>query len=202
MSRFNRGVTEITKFANIRDLLESKYTGLAEFEAKISSVRFNSANEVIVVDKTESASTKLRNKLDKIVYIGCGSCSRVLPQDQNSVYGQCSHCVVTDPNYEYTVGHYYKPLTFCLSDGHMSVEVDAFNSVTTGLFGDFPAKTLWQRTANASLRDNSYLDGFLECVGALLKGNIYKSIVACRIELDENSFVENRYFTLREIHSL
>ncbi|PFX29101.1 Protein FAM35A [Stylophora pistillata] len=204
MSRFNGGGKETTKFVNIRDLLESKYTGLAEFNAKISSVRFNCANEVIVVShgQIESANTKLRDKLAKIVYIGCGSCSRVLPQDQNSVYGQCSHCIVTDANYEYTIDHYYKPLIICLSDSHLSVEVEAFNDVTTGLFRDFPAKTLWQRTANASSRDSSYSDGFLECVGALVKGEIYKSIVACRIELDENSFVENRYFTLRAIHSL
>ena len=200
MSRFHGGDKEAKKFANIRDLLESKYAGLAEVKARISSVHFNCQDEVITVDQNGSARDQLKENLHKLVYIGCGSCMRVLPQDQNGIYGQCSHCVVTNSHYKYTIAHYYKPLTVCLCDSHVSVEVEAFTSVTSRLFGDFPAKTLLQRTANTSLRDQSYVDSFVEHVGALVKGTVCKAVVACCIEFDENSFIENRTFTLRQIN--
>ena len=200
MSRLNEGSEQTRKFANLRDLLESKYSGLAEVEARISSIQFHCQDEIIVLDQTWSTIDQLRENLEKLVYVGCGSCSRVLEQDQNGVYGQCTHCVVKNPQYKYSIGHYYKPLTISLSDSHVSVEVEAFNSTISRLFRDFPAKTLLQRTAHAASRDQSYVDNFVDGVCALVsKGNKCKALVACRVALDGNSFIENRSLTLRQI---
>lgn len=200
MSRFDEGSEQARKFANLRDLLEAKYSGLAEVEARISSVQFHCQDEVITLDQTGSTRDQLKENLEKLVYIGCGSCSRVLVQDQNGIYGQCSHCVVTNPQYKYSLGHYYKPLTICFSDAYVSIEVEAFNSVISRLFLDFPAKALLQITARASSRDQGYLDSFVERVDALVtKGSQCKALFACRVALDENSFIENRSFTLRQI---
>lgn len=198
-SRFDGGSEQATKFANLRDLLEAKYSGLAEVEARISSLQFYCQDEVIVFNKTGSTSDRLKENLDKLVYIGCGSCSRVLEQDQNGIYGQCPYCVVTNPQYKYSIGHFYKPLTLSLSDDHVSVEVDAFNSVISRLFPDFPARMLLQRTRAA--RDQGYGNSFVDSVNALVtKGRQCKTLVACRVVLDENSFIENRSFTLRKIN--
>ena len=200
MSRFDEDSEQARKFANLRDLLESKYSGLARVEARISLVQFHCQDEVIVLDQMGSTKDRLKENLEKLVYIGCGSCSRVLEQDQNSVYGQCSYCVVANPQYKYSIGHYYKPLTITLSDSHVSVEVEAFNSAISRFFLDFPAKTLLQRTAHAVSRDQSYVDSFVDSVDALItKGTQCKALVACRVVLDENSFIENRSFTLRQI---
>ena len=192
-SRFNQSTEAARKFASLRDLLEAKYSGLAEVEAKISSVQFHCQDDVIIFDQTGSTRGELKANLEKLVYIGCGSCSRVLIQDQNGIYGQCSHCVVTNSRYKYTIAHYYKPMTICFSDRHVSVEVEAFDSVISRLFRDFPAKTLLQ----------SYVDSFAERVKALVsKGFQYKVLIACHISLDENSFIENRSFTLRKLDVL
>ena len=199
-SRFDESAEEARKFVNLRDLLEAKYSGLAEVDAKICSVQFHCEDEIIILDQSGSARDQLKENLDKLVYIGCGSCSRVLLQDQNGVYGQCSYCVGTNSHYKYTIGHYYKPLTFCLSDCHVFVEVEAYNSVISRLFGDFPAKTLLQRTANRSSRDQSYEDSFVERVEALVTKEFQcKALIACRIALDENSFIEDRSFTLQNL---
>ena len=199
-SRFDETSEQARKFANLRDLLEAKYSGLAEVEARISSVIFHCQDEVIVLDQTGSTRDRLKENLAKLVYIGCGSCLRVLEQDKNGIYGQCSYCVVTNPQYKYSIGHYYKPLTLSLGDAHVSVEVEAFNSVISRLFPDFPAKTLLKRTANAASRDQSYVDSFVDSVNALVtKGIRCNALVACRVALDENSFIENRSFTLRQI---
>jgi len=204
MSRFDEGSEPAIKFANLRDLLESKYSGLAEVEARISSVQFHCQDEVILLDQTRATIDRLKENLEKLVYVGCGSCSRVLVQDQNGVYGQCLYCVVANPQYKYSIGHYYKPLTITLSDSCVSVEVEAFNSAISRLFPDFPAKTLLQRSrAHASSRDQSYVDSFVDGVDALVsKGTQCKALVACRVALDENSFIENRSFTLRQIDVL
>lgn len=200
MSRFDKGSEQARKFTNLRDLLELKYSGLAEVEARISSVQFHCQDEVIVLDQMGSLKDRLKENLVKLVYIGCGSCSRILEQDQNGVYGQCSYCVVANPQYKYSIGHYYKPLTISLSDSYVSVEVDAFNSAISHLFLDFPAKTLLQRTAHAGSRDQSYVDSFVDSIDALItKGTQCKANIACRVALDENSFIENRSFTLRQI---
>ena len=202
-SRFNQITEAARKFASLRDLLEAKYSGLAEVEAKISSVQFHCQDDVIIFDQTGSTRDELKANLEKLVYIGCGSCSRVLIQDQNGIYGQCSHCVVTNSHYKYTIAHYYKPLTICFSDRHVSVEVEALDSVISRLFRDFPAKTLLQRTASTSSRDQNYMDTFVERVKALVtKGFQCKALIACCIALDENSFIENRSFTLRKLDVL
>lgn len=196
-SRFDKSSEEARKFASLCDLLEAKYSALAEVEAKISLVKFHCQDDVTIFDQTGATRDELKENLDKLVYIGCGSCSRLLIQDQNGVYGQCSHCVVTNPHYKYTIAHYYKPLTICLSDCHVSVEVEAFNSVISRLFEGFPAKTFQQRTAT---RDQSYVDSFVERVEALVtKGSQCTALIACRITLDENSFIENRSFTLQKL---
>ena len=203
LSRFDEGSEQARKFANLRDLLESKYSGLAEVEARISSVQFHCQDEVIVLDQMASTKDQLKENLEKLVYIGCSSCSRVLQQDQNGVYGQCSYCIVANPQYKYSIGHYYKPLTISLSDSYVSVEVDAFSSAISHLFLDFPAKTLLQKTAYAGSRDQIYVDSFVDSVDALItKGTQCKALVACRVALDENSFIENRSFTLRLINVL
>lgn len=200
MSRFDEGSEQARKFANLRDLLEAKYSGLAEVEARISSVQFHCQDEVIVLDQTRSTRDRLKENLEKLVYIGCSSCARVLVQDENGVYGQCLYCVVANPQYKYSIGHYYKPLSVTLSDSRVSVEVEAFNCAISRLFPDFPAKTLLQRTVHAASRDQSYADSFVDGVDALVsKGTQCKALVACRVALDENSFVENRSFTLRQI---
>ena len=200
MSRFHEGTEEAKRFSSLRDLLEAKYSGLAEVEAKISSVQFRCQDEIIIFDQTGSRRDELKSKLEKLVYIGCGSCSRVLTQDQNGVYGQCTHCIVRNLHYKYTLGYYYKPLVVCLSDSHVTVEVEAYNSVIARLFGVSPAKMLLQRATDTSTHDHSYMDSFVESVEALFtKGGQYKALIACRIALDENSFIENRSFTLQKL---
>ena len=199
MSRFDEGAKQARKFANLRDFLEAKYTGLAELEAGIISLQFNCENEVIIMDQTESATDQLKEKIDKLVYIGCGSCLRALVQDENGVYCQCSHCVATNPNYQYTISYHCKPLTMLLGDSHVSLQVKAFSRVISRLFHDFPAKTLAQRTAYGLSRDKSFVDSFVRYTEALVKGDKRKVLVACHVTLDENSFIENRTFTLQEI---
>lgn len=199
MSRFDEGDKQARKFPSLRDLLESKYTGLAELEAGITSLHFHREDEVIIVDQTGSATNQLKANIDKLVYIGCGSCSRALIQDQNGVYGQCAHCVTTDRHYEYTMSYYYKPLTIFFGDSHLSLQVEAFSRVISRLFSDFPAKALVQRTASALSRDESFVDSFVKFVEAVVKGVKRKVFVACHVILDENSFIENRTFTLQEI---
>ena len=199
MSRFDEGAKQARKFVNLRDFLEAKYTGLAELEARIISLQFNCENQVIIIDQTESATDQLKEKIDKLVYIGCGSCSRALLQDENGVYCQCSHCVATNPNYQYTISYHYKPLTMLLGDSHVSLQVEAFSRVISRLFHDFSAKTLAQRTTNGLSHDKGFIDSFLRYTEAIVKGGKHKVLVACHVNLDENSFIENRTFTLQEI---
>ena len=200
MSRFDESVKETRKFANLFDLLESKYTGFAEVEAEITSLQFKcESDDAFILHQTGSATDVLKEKIDKLVYLGCGSCSRALVQDQNGVLGQCSHCVVSNPPYKYTINYYYKPLTISLADSHVSLQMEAFSRVISRLFQDFPAKTLAQRTINVLPRDEKFVDSFVKHVASLVKGVKCKVLVACHVTLDENSFVENRTFTLQEI---
>ena len=200
MSRFDENVKKTRKFANLFDLLESKYAGLAEVKAEITSLQFQcESDDAIILHKTGSATDLLKEKIDKLVYVGCGSCSRALDQDQNGVFGHCSHCVVTNPLYKYTINYYYKPLRISLADSSASLQVEAFSRGVSRLFQDFPAKTLTQRTINALPRDENFVDSFVKHVGTLVKDVKCKALLACHVTLDENSFVENRTFTLQEI---
>ena len=152
MLRFDGTAKPTKRFANVHDLLESKYVGLAELEAEITSLQFHCEDEVVVVDETVPSTEKLKKAIDKLVFIGCGSCSRALVQDKNGVYCQCSHCVVANPSYQYTTSCYYKPLTLVLGDSRTSLQVEAFGSVISHLFHDFPAKTLIQTAVKGVIR--------------------------------------------------
>lgn len=199
--RFDESGKKRRKFTTLFDLLESKYEGLAEVEAEVTLLQFHcDLDEALTVNQAASVTDQLKENIDKLVYVGCGSCSRALVQDQNGVYGQCSHCVVTNPHYKYTIDYYYRPLTVLLSDSHVSMQVEAFGRVISRLFQDFPAKTLAQKTANALSRDpDSFVDRFVQYTSTLVKGIKHKVLVSCHVTFDENSFIENRTFTLQEI---
>ena len=198
MLRFDETAKPTKTFANVHDLLESKYTGLAELEAEITSLQFHCKDEV-VVDETVPSTETLKKTIGKLVFIGCGSCSRALVQDKNGVYCQCSHCVVANPSYQYTTSYYYKPLTLVLGDSRTSLQVEAFVCVISRLFHDFPAKTLIQTAANGLSDDKSFVDSFVPFIKALVKNLKCKVTVACRLTVDENSFIEDRTFTLQQI---
>ena len=199
--RFDESGKQRRKFTTLFDLLESQYKGLAEVEAEITSLQFHyDLDEALTVNQAAPVTDQLKEKIDKLVYVGCGSCSRALVQDQNGVYGQCSHCVVTNPHYKYTIDYYFKPLTISLSNSRVSLQVEAFGRIISRLFQDFPAKTLAQKTANALSRDpDSFVDRFVQYTNNLVKGVKRKVLVSCHVTLDENSFIENRTFTLQEI---
>lgn len=199
MLRFDETAKPTKTFANVHDLLESKYTGLAELEAEIISLQFHCKDEVVVVDETVPSTEKLKKTIDKLVFIGCGSCSRALVQDKNGVYCQCSHCVVANPSYQYTTNCYYKPLTLVLGDSRTSLQVEAFGCVISRLFHDFPAKTLIQTAAKGLSDDKSFVDSFVTFIKALVKNLKCKVTVACHLTVDENSFIEDRTFTLQQI---
>ena len=199
MLRFDETAKPTKTFANVHDLLESKYTGLAELEAEITSLHFHCEDEVVVVDETMPWTEKLKKTIDKLVFIGCGSCSRALVQDKNGVYCQCSHCVVANPSYQYTTSYYYKPLTLVLGDSRTSLQVEAFGCVISRLFHDFPAKTLIQTAANGLSDDKSFVDSFVAFIKDIVKNLKCKVTVACHLTVDENSFIEDRTFTLQQI---
>lgn len=202
MLRFDGTAKPTKRFANVHDLLESKYTGLAELEAEITSLQFHCKDEVVVVDETVPSTENLKKTIDKLVFIGCGSCSRALVQDKNGVYCQCAHCVVANPSYQYTTSCYYKPLTLVLGDSRTSLQVEAFGSVISHLFHDFPAKILIQTAVKGLSDDKSFVDSFVTFIKALVKNLKCKVTVACHLTVDENSFIEDRTFTLQQIELL
>lgn len=160
--RFEYNAHQRRKFSNLSDLLGSKYIGLAEVDAGITSLQFHcESDKTIIVDQTESAINQLKGKIDKLVYIGCGSCSRALVQDHNGVYGQCVYCVVANPGYQYAIDYYYKPLTIFVNDSCVALHVEAFSRVVSRLFEQFPAKSLAQKPVNASSHDSEFEDSFI-----------------------------------------
>ena len=199
MLRFDGTAKPTKTFANVHDLLESKFTGLAELEAEITSLQFHCKDEVVVVDGTVPSTETLKKAIDKLVFIGCGSCSRALVQDKNGVYCQCSHCVVANPSYRYTTKYYYKPLTLVLGNSRTSLQVEAFGCVISRLFYDFPAKMLVQSAAKGLSDDKNFVDSFVTFIKALVKNPKCKVTVACHLTVDENSFIEDRTFTLQQI---
>ena len=203
LSRFSNihGGGKTRRFSTLGDLLEAKYLGLIEVEARISSLRFRCDDEEpITVDKRGQAANLLKGKIHKLVYVGCGLCARLLAQDQNDVYGQCTHCVLKNPAYNYTINYYFRPLIICLCDSWGSIKVDACNDSVSRLFRDFPANTLALRSAHESSRDHTNFSGFFELVDSLIEKKQPQSfVVICRTRLDENSFVEDCSFTLQNI---
>lgn len=188
------------KFSSVRDLLQSKYTGLAEIKADIASLQFHCGqDEIIVIDQTTRSYNQLKYKIGKLVYIGCGSCSRALDQDHNGVYGQCVHCVTANPDYQYTVDYYYKPVRLLVRDACAALTIEAFSRVVSCLFKDYPAKSSMRKQVDASSHDDSFVESFIAFLNSLVNGVKHKMLIACHVDVDENSFVKNRSFTLLEI---
>lgn len=193
LSLLNNVPMDIKTFGAITELLEAKFTGSAEISGDIHSFSFRFENEALEVKSHDAEA--LGEWCHRLTYVGCASCSRALKQDENKIYGQCSHCVYRKPGYNYAVKHYFRNLIINVKDKDSVIEVEVNQKSACKLFeGVDPEYFCLGQTSNVS---SPKVREFITVVKELLSCNTPKRfIMSCKTVVDDNSFVISRSFEL------
>ena len=197
LSHFEEGThKKAKKFPSMKELLGAKYNGLAEVSASIYSFSFSSGPPELVITLSDWDNNLKEHTqfIESCVYLGCSVCARRLNQDENGVYCQCVHCVANTVNYTYSCNYYYKPFEICLHDNTGMITVQITPGAADKLLCPIPAKVFSHKKGVPC--SEKCVGDFIALVKRLLSSGQQAFLLMCHTVLDENSFVEQRTFSL------
>lgn len=193
LSLFHDVLNDIKSFKTIKELLDAKFSGTADVHGHIDSISFRSEDEVLEVNYHDVEA--LKDRCQRLTYVGCASCSRGLKQDRNKIYEQCEHYVHHKPGYNYAVKRHFRTIHLRVKDKDRIIEVIVRPESTRKLFKGIEANDLFlegkfDQTSPKVLHFISLVKEIFSC------DKLCKFILSCHTILDENSFVVSQTFEL------
>ncbi|XP_064390305.1 shieldin complex subunit 2-like isoform X3 [Halichondria panicea] len=90
------GTGLVTKGMSISDVLLGKSSGVYQLKARAERVEFIDGASLSLESVCDlSPSSLVQELFQSCIYVGCGSCSNFLSQDENGVYRQCMPCLLS-----------------------------------------------------------------------------------------------------------
>ncbi|XP_077989467.1 uncharacterized protein LOC144443796 [Glandiceps talaboti] len=196
--------------SSLRQIIVSRFTGLAEVEVKLTSIRLATQDDdiddvsMVTIDH-HTAMEILLKLLRKNKYIGCSRCHQQLKQDNNNVYLMCSRCVPRSNSNEPPHCQCFRTMYFSLTNDSYTVECEVspscINKVVLGIVPDLVTSKLGLTCFNTAAKENT--EKLALCLTHLLEPAVtIQCNLHCYTPMDENSVPLDRTFHLHNVKDM
>ncbi|XP_070542300.1 shieldin complex subunit 2-like [Ptychodera flava] len=187
--------------SSIREIIVSKFTGLAQVNVKVKNIRLTALDGTCLQVSDSDSAEDLVKMLSRTQYTGCKHCKAQLTQDANGIFTMCSQCVPAVNCTESSLSQCFRTMVFNIVQEDYSLDCEVSPTCISKEILGFVSSNLKFTVSSDGVTSSKLCTERLAqfCFHILQPSTHMRCILHCYTSLDENSVALERSFRLHKV---